>query len=144
MFLLDSPWAVKAIEIFLGGVMDSLNCREVLRFLRLEAVGKRMNNNLGSFSSEGLGAVIFDSHFALAVIFGYMRPENGMRSLQGIQLDFVSIPTQKIHTQPASSQQASEQCECELVYRFSLPCNHHLLPACATNVHIPRSLFHPR
>ena len=29
--------------------MDSLNCREVLRFLCLEPVGKRIKNNFGSF-----------------------------------------------------------------------------------------------
>ena len=29
--------------------MDPLNCHEVLRFLRLESVGKRIKNNLGSF-----------------------------------------------------------------------------------------------
>jgi hypothetical protein len=28
--------------------------------------------------------------------------------------------------------------------RFSLPCKHHLLHACATGVPIPKSLFHPR
>jgi len=41
-------------------------------------------------------------------------------------------------------QLASEQCECELLLRFSLPCKHHLLHACATGIPIPRSLFHPR
>ena len=40
---------VQAVELFLEGVMDSLNCREVLRFLRLESVGNRMKNNLCSF-----------------------------------------------------------------------------------------------
>ena len=28
--------------------------------------------------------------------------------------------------------------------RFSLPCKHHLLHACATGIPIPKSLFHPR
>jgi hypothetical protein len=41
-------------------------------------------------------------------------------------------------------QLASEQCECELLLRFSLPCKHHLLHACTTGVPIPKSLFHPR
>jgi hypothetical protein len=41
-------------------------------------------------------------------------------------------------------QLASEQCECELLMRFSLPCKHHLLHACATGIPIPKSLFHPR
>jgi hypothetical protein len=41
-------------------------------------------------------------------------------------------------------QLASEQCECELLLRFSLPSKHHLLHACATGIPIPRSLFHPR
>jgi len=43
-----------------------------------------------------------------------------------------------------NQQLASEQCECELLLRFSLPCKHHLLHACATGIPIPRSLFHPR
>jgi hypothetical protein len=42
-----------------------------------------------------------------------------------------------------NQQLASEQCECELLLRFSLPCKHHL-HACATGIPIPRSLFHPR
>jgi hypothetical protein len=43
-----------------------------------------------------------------------------------------------------NQQLASEQCECELLLRFSLLCKHHILHACATGIPIPRSLFHPR
>ena len=39
---------------------------------------------------------------------------------------------------------ANEECSCELLLRFSLPCKHHLIRACATGTPIPRSLFHPR
>ena len=41
-------------------------------------------------------------------------------------------------------QLASEQCECELLLRFSLPYKHYLLHACSTGILIPRSLFYPR
>jgi hypothetical protein len=39
---------------------------------------------------------------------------------------------------------ANEECSCELLLRYSLPCKHHLLRACLTGTPIPRSLFHPR
>jgi hypothetical protein len=39
---------------------------------------------------------------------------------------------------------ANEQCSCELLLRFSLPCKHHLLQAARTGQPIPVSLFHPR
>jgi MULE transposase domain len=39
---------------------------------------------------------------------------------------------------------ALEDCDCELLLRFSLPCKHHLLRACVAGTPIPRSLFHPR
>jgi hypothetical protein len=39
---------------------------------------------------------------------------------------------------------ANEECSCELLLRFSLPCKHHLLHAAQSGQPIPRSLFHPR
>jgi hypothetical protein len=39
---------------------------------------------------------------------------------------------------------ANEQCSCELLLRFSLPCKHHLLQAAQTGQSLPVSLFHPR
>jgi hypothetical protein len=35
-------------------------------------------------------------------------------------------------------------CKCELLLRFSLPCKHHLLPACQSGTALSRSLVHPR
>jgi hypothetical protein len=34
-------------------------------------------------------------------------------------------------------------CECELLYRFGLPCKHHLLRAARTGEPPPRTLLHP-
>jgi hypothetical protein len=39
---------------------------------------------------------------------------------------------------------ANEQCSCELLLRFSLPCKHYLLQAAQTGQPLPKSLFHPR
>src|SRR5256714_3720979 len=39
---------------------------------------------------------------------------------------------------------AAEECQCELLLCYSLPCKHHLLHACAAGIPVPRSLFHPR
>ena len=39
---------------------------------------------------------------------------------------------------------ANEECSCELLLRFSLPCKHHLLHAAQSGQLIPLSLFHPR
>ena len=39
---------------------------------------------------------------------------------------------------------ALEDCDCELLLRYSLSCKHHLLRACITGTPLPRSLFHPR
>jgi len=39
---------------------------------------------------------------------------------------------------------ANEDCSCELLLRYSLPCKHHLLLAAQTGKPIPKSLFHPR
>jgi hypothetical protein len=39
---------------------------------------------------------------------------------------------------------ANEECSCELLLRYSLPCEHHLLQACVTGTPIPRSLFYSR
>ena len=38
---------------------------------------------------------------------------------------------------------ANEDCSCELLLRYSLPCKHHLLLAAQTGKPIPKSLFHP-
>lgn len=39
---------------------------------------------------------------------------------------------------------AAEECQCELLLRYSLPCKHHLLHASCAGMKAPRSLFHPR
>ena len=39
---------------------------------------------------------------------------------------------------------ALEDCDCEILLRFSLPYKHYLLRACVAGMFIPRSLFHPR
>jgi hypothetical protein len=36
---------------------------------------------------------------------------------------------------------ALEECLCELLLRYSLPCKHHLIHACKADLPIPRSLF---
>src|SRR2546421_9341675 len=39
---------------------------------------------------------------------------------------------------------ANEQCSCELLLCFSLPCKHYLLQAAQAGQSLPKSLFHPR
>jgi hypothetical protein len=39
---------------------------------------------------------------------------------------------------------ANQQCSCELLLRFSLPCKHYLLQAAQAGQPLPKSLFHPR
>ena len=39
---------------------------------------------------------------------------------------------------------ANEDCSCELLLRYSLPCKHYLLEAAQTGQPIPKTLFHPR
>jgi hypothetical protein len=38
---------------------------------------------------------------------------------------------------------ANEDCSCELLLRYSLPCKHYLLEAAQTGQPIPKTLFHP-
>jgi hypothetical protein len=39
---------------------------------------------------------------------------------------------------------ANEDCSCELLLRYSLPCKHYLLLDAQTDKPIPKSLSHPR
>jgi hypothetical protein len=80
--------------------------------------------------------IVLDKH-----AFSHLKGSVSLDALQRIDMEWQLI-TQKVATTNGAIDLGPY--ECELLYRFGLPCKHHLLRAAQTGEPLPRTLLHPR
>jgi hypothetical protein len=78
-------------------------------------------------------AILLDKH-----AFSYLTGTVSLDALKRIDAEWQQV------TQLANQDIDLGLCECELLYRYGLPCKHHLLRAARSGEPLPRVLLHPR
>ena len=86
--------------------------------------------------AQAASMVLLDKH-----AFSYLKGSVSLDALKRIDVEW-QLVTQLIAT--ANGAIDLKPCECQLLYRFGLPCKNHLLRAAQTSEPLPRTLLHTR